>query len=202
MGIFSSLSQKLLGFFDWAKGTLRTSEAKGQAVLGRDCLVMSDGRITNIAGIKSRIRVGSHCRIRGEIVTFKHSGSIQIGDWFYLGPRSTIWSSNGDGIKIGHRVLISMDVHIHDTNSHSLDAVERYSQTHAIFTSGHPEQGPNIRSSPVTIGDDVWIGMGASIFKGVRIGNRAVIGSRAIVKTDVPDDGYVPTPFGKELLDK
>jgi acetyltransferase-like isoleucine patch superfamily enzyme len=202
MGVFSKVSQRLLGSFDLAKRALKTSEANGQSILGRDCFVMSDGKITNIAGIKSRIRLGSHCRVRGEILVFKHSGSIQIGDWFYLGPRSTIWSSDQDGIKIGHRVLISMDVHIHDTNSHPLDAAERYSQTKAILTSGHPEQNPNIRSSPVTIGDDVWIGMGATIFKGVRIGNRAVIGSRAIVKTDVPDDGYVPTPFGNELLDK
>jgi serine O-acetyltransferase len=39
-----------------------------------------------------------------------------------------------------------------------------------------------------TIGDDVAIGVGATIIGSIRIGNRAVIGAGAIVLNDVPDD--------------
>jgi acetyltransferase-like isoleucine patch superfamily enzyme len=42
--------------------------------------------------------------------------------------------------------------------------------------------------STVTIGNDVWIGHGASILKGVRIGNGAVVAAGAVVTHDVP--GY------------
>jgi len=40
---------------------------------------------------------------------------------------------------------------------------------------------------PVTIGSDVWVGGGAIILPGVRIGSRCVIGAGSVVVRDVPD---------------
>ncbi len=37
------------------------------------------------------------------------------------------------------------------------------------------------------IGDDVWIGFGATIMAGVRIGNGAIVGAGSVVTQDVPD---------------
>jgi maltose O-acetyltransferase len=39
---------------------------------------------------------------------------------------------------------------------------------------------------PVEIGSDVWVGGGAIILPGVRIGSRAVIGAGSVVTRDVP----------------
>jgi acetyltransferase-like isoleucine patch superfamily enzyme len=164
------------------------------AVCGVDCKILADGELNNISRSKDRIKIGDHARIRGELLVFAHSGTITIGDWFYIGPRSTIWSSDPSGIVIGHRVLISMDVHVHDTNSHPTNHLHRFQQTRDIFLNGHPSENPGIRSAPIIIGDDVWIGMGAIILKGVNIGNRAIISARAIVTSDIPDDGFVPSP--------
>jgi len=44
----------------------------------------------------------------------------------------------------------------------------------------------NPETAPITIGDDVWIGMDAKILKGVNIGNRAIIAAGAVVTRDVP----------------
>lgn len=48
--------------------------------------------------------------------------------------------------------------------------------------------GPNSTFSkgPVIIGNDVWIGEGASILSGVTVGDGAVIGARAVVSRDIP----------------
>jgi len=46
----------------------------------------------------------------------------------------------------------------------------------------HKEYG-----KPVDIGSDVWIGGGAIILPGVRIGSGAVIGAGSFVTRDVPD---------------
>jgi maltose O-acetyltransferase len=40
---------------------------------------------------------------------------------------------------------------------------------------------------PVEIGADVWVGGGAIILPGVRIGSRTVIGAGSVVTRDVPD---------------
>ena len=39
----------------------------------------------------------------------------------------------------------------------------------------------------ITIGDDVWIGVGVRIVDGVHVGNGCVIGAGAVVIKDVPD---------------
>jgi acetyltransferase-like isoleucine patch superfamily enzyme len=169
-----------------------TAAAKEQAILGPRTRFGSGGGIFNIHGDRSRVSVGADCIINGHLQIFAHDGRIVIGDWFYAGPGSTIWSSDPAGIKIGNRVLISWGVHIHDTNSHPLDASRRFEQTKAIFKEGHPRNDPGIRSAPVTIGDDVWIGTGAMVMKGVTIGDRAIISARAIVRSDVPADALVP----------
>jgi maltose O-acetyltransferase len=43
---------------------------------------------------------------------------------------------------------------------------------------------------PVEIGSDVWVGGGAIILPGVRIGSRAVIGAGSVVTRDIPDDAF------------
>ena len=41
-------------------------------------------------------------------------------------------------------------------------------------------------TSPVKIGNDVWIGYGAIITKGVSIGDGCVIGANSVVTLDIP----------------
>jgi galactoside O-acetyltransferase len=43
----------------------------------------------------------------------------------------------------------------------------------------------NVRSAPILICDRVWIGFGATILKGVTIGEGAIIASRSVVTQDV-----------------
>jgi acetyltransferase-like isoleucine patch superfamily enzyme len=193
MRVFGRVAGLLLGLANRVAAALRTADARAQASLGPRTRLGAEGQVINIAARPGAIGVGADGMVRGELLTFAHAGRIRVGDWFYLGPHSTIWSSDPQGITIGDRVLISMRVSIHDTNSHPLDPEARFKQTEAVITKGHPAENPGIRSAPIVIGDDVWIGMGATIFKGVTIGNRAIISALAVVSSDVPEDGFVPT---------
>src|SRR6185436_19453194 len=60
-----------------------------------------------------------------------------------------------------------------------------------IYTPLHPFNAERRRreafGKPIEIGSDVWVGGGAIILAGVRIGSRAVIGAGSVVTRDVPD---------------
>lgn len=175
-----------------ARSRWRTACARQAWVSGKRSVISSSGRVYNIAQQRANIRIGDNGHVAGELLVFRHAGKIQIGDWFYIGDNSRIWSADPQGISIGDRVLISYGVSIHDSDSHPLDAKKRFAQTRQIITQGHPKQDPGIRSAPVTIGHDVWIGFGVTILKGVTIGDGAIIGAGSVIRSDVAPGAIVP----------
>lgn len=151
------------------------------AVLGPEAIV------ENFAGGPDRINLGRHTYCRARLLTYGHGGRISVGDWCYIGKQTEIWSM--DSITIGHRVLISHDVNIHDGTAHSTDPAERHNHFRHIIEKGHPrhpEDLPGVFSAPVVIEDDAWISFGVTILKGVRIGAGSVIAAKAVVTKDVP----------------
>jgi acetyltransferase-like isoleucine patch superfamily enzyme len=96
---------------------------------------------------------------------------ILIGDDVGLSGASICCASS---IKIGDRVMLGADSVVTDTDFHPVNVIpRRYVQT-------------GVRTSPVVIGDDVFVGMRAIVLKGVRIGRGAVVAAGAIVTSDVP----------------
>lgn len=75
-------------------------------------------------------------------------------------------------IIIGHDVVISSGVTIRDSDNHAI-------------------HGNAAVSSPIVIEDHVWIGLNATILKGVRIGKGAVVAAGAVVTKDVPENTLV-----------
>ncbi|VAW41000.1 hypothetical protein MNBD_GAMMA01-794 [hydrothermal vent metagenome] len=75
-------------------------------------------------------------------------------------------------IDIGRNVMIAPAVTIRDTD-------------HCFDRTDIPMRNQGIITSPVTIEDDVWIGHGAIILKGVTIGTGAVVAAGAVVVKDV-----------------
>jgi acetyltransferase-like isoleucine patch superfamily enzyme len=106
--------------------------------------------------------------------------SIVVGGIFMCAQRITI----------GKRVIISYDVTIADSDFHPTDPAARKLDAIANSPYGDKSLRPYIETSPVKIGDDVWIGIGAIILKGVKIGARARIGAGAVITRDVPVGGY------------
>lgn len=162
------LAQRLLG--------RPTCELQEGAVLGRTA------RIRNGFGDSSRIVVGPHTHVNGELFLFASGGRITLGEWCYVGEGSRIWSSGS--VKIGNRVNISHSVNIFDSNTHPMRAAERHQQIKTILTQGHPRD-ISLGERPVTIGDDVWLGAGSIILRGVTIGEGAIIGAGSVVTKDV-----------------
>lgn len=117
------------------------------------------------------VREGGRCVLEGTFRIFENSMAwVNPGAILRLGSgyiNSGLCLSVFGSVSIGHRVAIGENVSIRDSDNHRLADREA-------------------DSAPIEIGDRVWIGMNATILKGVRIGDGAVVAAGAVVTRDVP----------------
>lgn len=106
---------------------------------------------------------------------------IEIGDG--SGGSGVVISSRSF-IKIGKNVNLGGNVRIFDHDFHALDAKKR--------TLPMNKQESHIRSEPIFIGDNVFIGTNAIILKGVTIGARSIVAAGSVVfRGNYPTDSLI-----------
>jgi acetyltransferase-like isoleucine patch superfamily enzyme len=96
---------------------------------------------------------------------------IEVGDRTEFNNNLFI-KSEGAGITIGADGLFGADVEIFDSDFHDLDPARR--------------RDGDQRIAPITIGDNVYVGMGVRILKGASIGDDSVIGAGSVVTGAIP----------------
>ena len=152
-------------------------------IVGSNSKIYRQSNIINMSNKKDHILIGSGTHIRGELLVYPYRGKIQIGDDCDVGEGTRIWSEKG--ISIGNRVLIAHNVDIHDSNDHPVEKLARHKHFRSIIQEGFSKDF-DLNRQEICIQDDVWVGFGACIMKGVTIGEGAVIAAHAVVTRDVP----------------
>ena len=128
------------------------------------------------------------------------NGSCSVGDFTLMNGALVMAEER---IEIGSHCLISWNVGIADSDFHPLAPAQRIIDAHALapFFKDRPPR-PKLRTMPVIISDNVWIGMNAVILKGVTIGENSVVAAGAVVTKSVPPNVVVagnPAVVTKEL---
>ena len=126
----------------------------------RNVIIDSHTVITNVQ-FSNNTRVSEYCRMIGE-------PTILIGNDFYANVGCHFLGH----IEIGEHVMIGPKTII-------------WGRDHGMST-GILMKKQSYRIEKVRIGNDVWIGAGVIILKGVNIGDGAVIGAGSVVTKDVP----------------
>ena len=97
----------------------------------------------------------------------------------------------GTGVVIGHDVTFGLDATIEIGRNVSVGPYCRlYTGTHQIGPH-HRRMDPAVVARPIVVDEGAWIGMGAVILPGVRLGRGCIVSACAVVTTDVPDDTIV-----------
>ena len=128
------------------------------------------------------------------------NGTCSVGDFTLMNGALVMAEER---IEIGSHCLISWNVGIADSDFHPLAPAQRIIDAHALapFFKDRPPR-PKLRTMPVIISDNVWIGMNAVILKGVTIGENSVVAAGAVVTKSVPANVVVagnPAVVTKEL---
>ena len=128
------------------------------------------------------------------------NGRCTVGDFTLLNGALVMAEEK---IEIGSHCLISWNVGIADSDFHPLDPAQRLIDAQAIapFFKDRPPR-PKLKTVPVKISDNVWIGMNATILKGVTIGENSVVAAGSVVTKSVPPNTVVagnPAVFVKQL---
>lgn len=127
-----------------------------------------------------------------------------------IGDNCTVYPGfhcdNGKHIKMGQHVFINYNVSIMDRGNVTIGDHVLLAPNVVITTSNHPLDLQMRRASlglasPVTIGNDVWIGANAVILPGVTLGNNVVVAAGAVVTKDVPDNTLVAGVPARKIRD-
>ena len=100
----------------------------------------------------------------------------------------------GSNIELGERVFFNFNCVVLDVCAVRIGEHSLFGPAVQIYTATHP-LGADARrrreyGKPVEIGADVWVGGGAIILPGARIGARAVIGAGSVVTRDIPENVF------------
>ena len=114
------------------------------------------------------------------------------GDSVWMQP--PFFCDYGSNIELGERVFFNFNCVVLDVCPVRNGSFTLFGPAVQIYTAMHPFNAEQRRREeygrPVEIGSDVWVGGGAIILPGVRIGSRAVIGAGSVVTRDMPEDVF------------
>lgn len=111
------------------------------------------------------------------------------GDSVWMQP--PFFCDYGCNIELGERVFFNFNCIVLDVCPVRIGSFTLFGPSVQVLTPMHPFNAEQRRreefGKPIEIGSDVWIGGGAIILPGVRIGDRAVIGAGSVVTRDIPE---------------
>lgn len=169
----------------WNLTVVRSLRASGVEI-GEKVRMLGKPVVSLIQG--SRIQIGARCVLCSDseftvlgvdhpvvLRTLRQGAQIVIGEDTGMSGGSICAAGS---IRIGAGCLIGANVTLADTDFHAINPANRR----------YNNNSEEIAVAPIVIEDNVFIGAGAFILKGVTIGKNSVIGAASVVTRDVPEN--------------
>ena len=143
-------------------------ETDGPVFFGKDLQIQISKR--------GKVRFGRFVWIGDGTKIRCHEGEVVIGTKTVLGQECTI--SAYKRVRIGEQCVIADRAMFIDFD-HGVVEVERPIRLQGIYMR------------PVEVGSNVWIGYGACVLRGTRVGDNSIVGTNSVVTKDVPANAVV-----------
>ncbi len=123
--------------------------------------------------------------------------TLRLGRWSWIGHGTKIRVHEGE-VFIGAKTVLGQDCTISSYQHVALgrecivaDRVMLIDFDHGVTEVERPIRLQGIYKRDVDVGDNVWLGYGACVLRGVRIGDNAIVGTSAVVTHDVDANAVV-----------
>ena len=122
---------------------------------------------------------------------------LSMGRWSWIGHGSKVRVHEGE-VSIGAKTVLGQDCTISAYQSVSIgrecilaDRVMLIDFDHGVTEVERPIRLQGIYKRDVRVGNNVWMGYGSCILRGVSVGDNSVIGTSSVVTRDVPENAVV-----------
>lgn len=133
------------------------------------------GRI-KIQGSNNKVLIGNECDFRGSITVKGRGQTVSFGDHSSTTAVNILCQESCD-VHIGRWCMFSREIEIRTTDAHSV--IER-------------DSGKRVNSpGSISIGDHVWVGLGAIISKGSSVPADSIVGAMSFVNSKFDEEGTV-----------
>lgn len=141
-------------------------------------------------GVPAVIHIGAHTVLDKGVEIRLGGGSLRIADWCEL--RDGVRLMVAGDLDIRGQNLLSWGVVVHCDEAVTLGRQAVISEYATVTDSVHEHADGDwhldrIRTAPVVVGENTWVGAKATVTPGVTVGSHSVVGAGAVVTRDVPD---------------
>jgi acetyltransferase-like isoleucine patch superfamily enzyme len=131
------------------------------------------------------------------VIEIGKAGRLELGRWSWVGHGTKLRCHEGE-VSIGAKTVLGQECTISAYQHVSIgrecviaDRVMLIDFDHGVVEVDRPIRLQGIYKRDVRVGNNVWIGYGACILRGVTIGDNAIVGTSAVVTKDVPANAVV-----------
>jgi acetyltransferase-like isoleucine patch superfamily enzyme len=159
--------------------------------LATDIKIARGVRVTLAPRTTNVIRVGPHCAIAERVLIMLDGGHVELADWVEL-RRDVILTVAGR-LTFEGRNLLQPGVSIHCDEAVTLRRLVMVGDRTTIVDSTHYFTEPddpfvdNLKTGPVELGYNTWVGAKATIGRNVTVGHHSIVAANSLLLIDVPD---------------
>jgi acetyltransferase-like isoleucine patch superfamily enzyme len=165
----------------------RESQAGGERVFSPEFRAMSE-RVRRVTELTSRLNVLPFEDEAGKAALFEQILGRPLPRRVTIYP--PFYTDHGLKLDLSERVFINQGCTFLDYAGIRLGEGVMVGPKATFITVSHPvdpgERRLYLTGAPIDVAENVWIGAGATILPGVRIGRDAVVAAGAVVADDVP----------------